>query len=40
MTFQVALALLIAFLLGMGIGRTMGESAAWKRMEEQERQDG
>lgn len=40
MTLHIALALFIAFLFGMGIGRSMGESAAWERMEEQERQDG
>ncbi len=36
MSLSIGLALLIAFLLGMGIGRTMGESVAWERMEERE----
>ncbi len=34
MTLHIALALLIAFILGMGIGRTMGESTAWEKMDE------
>lgn len=36
MTLQIALALLIAFLFGAGIGRTMGESVAWQKQEEEE----
>ncbi len=31
---SVAFALLVAFVFGIAIGRTMGEAVAWQKMEE------